>query len=69
MNATKQTYIELLQKALAAFQRIDLEEYRIVTGDHASRRLIVHNFKRMIETVEQTDDEAWDRQIHADRGE
>lgn len=25
MNATKKTYIELLQKALAAFQKIDIQ--------------------------------------------
>lgn len=69
MNATKKTYIELLQKALAAFQKIDLEEYEIVTGDDESSSRVAGTLKRMIANVEQTDDEAWDRTVHADRGE
>lgn len=68
MNPIKQTYIELLTKALKTFTRIDLEEYEFVTDDEESRRLVAKTLRRMITTVQLSDDEAWGKE-HPDRGE
>ena len=68
MNETKRLYIELLQKALSAFTKIDLEEYELVTGDEDSHGVIANTLRRMIATVALSDDEAWGKE-HPDRGE
>lgn len=61
MSEIKRAYIELLQKALNAFKRIDIEEYEAVLGDDESANVVAGTLKRMIKNVEESDDEAWGR--------
>ena len=61
MSNAKQYYMDLLNSALRAFLRIDLDEYEQVTEDEESAEEVRDLLRHMIANVEEADDEKWGR--------
>jgi GT2 family glycosyltransferase len=65
-NPTKDKvlYTERLQHVLRIFMRTDWSRYEQITNDDASCSVIKDTLNRMIQTIEESDDEACLRPFH-----